>query len=107
MAQDGGEPVGLSLGLGGHVWSSHGYIRETVRACAWFAHGLNNYKEGGQVTALDWACGLSILAFLLGFPLLCEVAYQNRARNRFWWTLNRVRAAVAYEDDPGLWRDRK
>lgn len=50
-----------------------------------------------------------LLAAILGCALAlfsgaCGVVYLRRKWNRFWWALNRVRACIAYEGDPGPWR---
>jgi hypothetical protein len=52
--------------------------------------------------------------FIVGYVLLA-IAYirfwmivrRNRLRSRFWWEMERVRASLALEGDPGPWEERK
>lgn len=48
---------------------------------------------------------------LIGFVIfllfcLMRLSFVRRFDNKFWWTLNRVRSCIAYEDDPGPWNQR-
>ncbi len=49
-----------------------------------------------------------IISFLvlLSIALFFAIVYRRRLRSKFWWKLNRVRAMVAYEGDPGPWVDK-
>lgn len=49
---------------------------------------------------------VGFLLVLFGYATFCGLFYTRRERNRFWWTCNRVRAALALERDPGTWRSR-
>lgn len=58
------------------------------------------------MTTLDLILCASFLAFLFVYRVFWLVVMARKDRNRFWWTLNRIRTYVAIEPDPGPWRDR-
>lgn len=42
--------------------------------------------------------------FLMAFSKGCQIVHGNRLSCRFLWTLERIRASIAYEGDPGPWK---
>ncbi len=47
-----------------------------------------------------------LFAGFFAFCRACEASEARKDRNRFWWTMNRVRSCIAAEGDPGPWRER-
>jgi len=50
---------------------------------------------------------LGYLLLLGSFARLCVIVRRNRLKSRFWWELERCRACVAFEGDPGAWEEQK
>ncbi len=54
---------------------------------------------------VPWDVFLLFVAMFTFFRL-CEASEARKDRNRFWWTMNRVRSCILAAGDPGPWRDR-
>lgn len=46
------------------------------------------------------------IVFLVLYRRACVLSERRKDRSRFWWTLNRCRAGVAHEGDPGPWKNK-